>query len=145
MLVLLGRQGQNLLQAVTSHATLSQSIPRLEGKDDPLLPAVDALIGMTRLRTGSRASSCSATRSRKPRAAPFRHCFWRWARRALLAARAPGRHRHDPASPQKHHESSTREVAARTLGAMLDADRTGRGPGDRVAKAIVRALETAGP
>ena len=49
MLVLLGRQGQNYFNCNTA-ATLAQSIPRLEGKDDPLLPAVDALIGMTRER-----------------------------------------------------------------------------------------------
>ena len=49
MLVLLGRQGQNYFNCCAA-PTLAQSIPRLEGKDDPLLPAVDALITMTRLR-----------------------------------------------------------------------------------------------
>ena len=40
MLVLLGRQGQNYFNCNTMRATtLSQSIPRLEGKDDPLLPS----------------------------------------------------------------------------------------------------------
>ena len=46
----------------------------------------------------------------------------------------------------KSTTASTREVAARTSGALLEADRAGQGPGRaEVARAIVGALETAGP
>ena len=60
MLVLLGRQGQNYFNCCAA-PTLSQSIPRLSGKKDPLIPAVEALIGMTRLRDrGARVELLSA-------------------------------------------------------------------------------------
>ena len=49
LLVLLGRQGQNYFNCNPGQ-TLAQSIPRLESQDDPLLPAVDVLIAMTRKR-----------------------------------------------------------------------------------------------
>ena len=49
LLVLLGRQGQNYFNC-NSGQTLAQSIPRIESQDDPLLPAVDVLIAMTRKR-----------------------------------------------------------------------------------------------
>ncbi len=88
MLVLLGRQGQNYFNCNTA-ATLSQSIPRLEGKDDPLLPAVEALIATTRLR--DRVARIELLRDALKRAtgravAPL---LLAQARRALLAARRP--------------------------------------------------------
>ena len=79
MLVLLGRQGQNYFNCNTA-ATLSQSIPRLEGKDDPLLPAVEALIGMTRLR--DRVARVELLRDALKKAsgrAGLAACFWRRA------------------------------------------------------------------
>jgi hypothetical protein len=49
MLVLLGRQGRNSFNC-NGAPTLAQSIPRLESKNEPLLPAVAALISTTRMR-----------------------------------------------------------------------------------------------
>ncbi len=136
MLVLLGRQGQNYFNCNIACPTLSQSIPRLESKDDPLLPAVEALIGMTRLR------------DRVARVELLRDALKKASGRAVsplllaLSRRASGRAALR-ASPRrscrvlKSTTASTREVAARTLGAMLEADRTGQGPGrSDVARAI---------
>jgi HEAT repeat protein len=144
MLVLLGRQGQNYFNCNTA-ATLSQSIPRLEGKDDPLLPAVDALIGMTRLRDRVARVELLRDAVKKASGRAVSPLLLAVGRRALLAARAPGVT--DAILPLlKSTTPSTREVAARTLGSMLDADRTGQGPGRAdVARAVVSALETSGP
>ncbi len=144
MLVLLGRQGQNYFNCCAA-PTLGQSIPRLEGKDDSLLPAVEALIGTTRLR--DRLARVELLRDALKRASgrAVSPLLLAQSRRALLAARAPGVT--EAILPYlKSTTPSTREVAARTIGAMLEADRTGQGPGRTlVAKAIVSALETAGP
>jgi HEAT repeats len=144
MLVLLGRQGQNYFNCCAA-PTLSQSIPRLEGKDDPLLPAVEALIGMTRLRDRVARVELLRDALKKASGRAVSPVLLALYRRALLAARAPGVT--EAILPYlKSPTASTREVAARTTGAMLEADRTGQGPGrSEVAKAIVTGLETAGP
>ncbi len=144
MLVLLGRQGQNYFNCCNA-PTLGQSIPRLEGKDDPLLPAVDALIAMTRLRDRLARVELLRDAVKKASGRAVSPLLLALSRRALLAARAPGVT--ETILPLlKSTMVSTREVAARTLAAMLSADRTGQGPGrSEVAKAIVTALETAGP
>jgi HEAT repeat protein len=144
MLVLLGRQGQNYFNCNTA-PTLSQSIPRLESKDDPLLPAVDALIAMTRLRDRVARVELLRDAVKKASGRAVSPLLLALGRRALLAARASGVT--EAILPQlKSTTVSTREVAARILGAMLDADHTGQGPGrSEVARAIVAALETAGP
>jgi HEAT repeat protein len=145
MLVLLGRQGQNYFNCNLACPTLSQSIPRLEGKDDPLLPAVDALIGITRLRDRVARVELLRDAVKKASGRAVSPLLLAIGRRALLAARAPGVT--DAILPLlKSTTASTREVAARTLGAMLDANRTAQGTGRAdVAKAIVSALDTAGP
>ncbi len=144
MLVFLGRQGQNYFNCCAG-PTLGQSIPRLEGKDDPLLPAVDALIAMTRLR--DRVAHVELVRDavKKASGRAVSPLLLALGQRALLAARARGVT--EAILPLlKSTTVSTREVAARTLGAMLEADRAGQGPGrSEVAGAIVAALETAGP
>jgi hypothetical protein len=144
MLVLLGRQGQNYFNC-NNAATLSQSIPRLEGKDDPLLPAVEALIGMTRRRDRLARVELLRDAVKKASGRAVSPLLLALGRRALLAARAPGVT--EAIVPYlKSATASTREVAARTIGAMLDADRTGQGPGrSELARTIVAALETAGP
>jgi hypothetical protein len=112
---------------------------------DPLLQAVRALIGMTRLRDrGARIALLSdAIKQASGRAvSPL---LLSLGRRALLAARAPGVAK--AVLPYlKSPSDSTRELAARTLGAILEADQAGERP-DRleIAKALVNALETAGP
>jgi HEAT repeat protein len=66
-------------------------------------------------------------------------------RRALLAARAPGVM--EAILPHlKSATASTRELAARTVGALLEADSAGQGPiRSDVSRALIGALETAGP
>jgi HEAT repeat protein len=144
MLVLLGRQGQNYFNCNLSQ-TLAQSIPRLEGKDDPLLPAVDTLIGMIRERDRNTrvALLLSALKSAKGRAVT--PLLLSLSRRALLAARAPGAT--DVIVPHiRTGKPATREVAARTLRGLLEAEPSGQGP-DRVAiaKSLVQSLENADP
>jgi HEAT repeat protein len=146
MLVLLGRQGQNYFNCNTDGAmTLSQSIPRLSGPDDPLLPAVESLIGMTRLRDrGSRVELLHGA-LKKASGRAVSPLLLSLGRRALLAARAPGVI--EAILPHlKSPTASTRELAARTVGVLLEADSAGQGPArSDVARALVGALETAGP
>jgi HEAT repeat protein len=144
MLVLLGRQGANYFNC-NGAPTLGQSIPRLESKDDSLLPAVEVLIGMTRKR--DRAARAAMLRNGLKTAtgrgvAPLLLAL---GRRPLLAAQAPGVI--DVILPHlKSQSPAVREVAARTLGAILDAGPAtpGRLKAD-VAKALVASLATAGP
>ncbi len=145
MLVLLGRQGQNYFNCNVGCPTLSQSIPRLESKDDPLLPAVGALIGTTRLRDRVARVELLRDALKKASGRAVSPLLMALSRRALLAARTPGVT--EAVVPiLKSTTASTREVAARTLGAMLQADHTGQGPGrSDVARAVASALETAGP
>jgi hypothetical protein len=144
MLVFLGRQGQNYVNCCPG-PTLGQSIPRLEGKDDPLLPAVESLITMTRLRDRVARVELLRDAVKKASGRAVSPLLLALGQRALLAARTQGVT--EAILPLlKSTTVSTREVAAHTLRAMLEADRTGQGPGrSEVAGAIVAALETAGP
>jgi HEAT repeat protein len=144
MLVLLGRQGQNYFNC-NGAATLAQSIPRLEGKDDSLLSAVEVLIGMTRKRDrmGRVSLLRDGLKTAKGRAvAPLLLAL---SRRALLAAQAPGVT--DAILPYlKTSAPAIREIAAKTMGMLLEAEPSGEGATRaEVAKALVAALETAGP
>jgi HEAT repeat protein len=146
MLVLLGRQGQNYFNCNFNGAmTLSQSIPRLEGKDDPLLPTVEALIGMTRLRDRGARVVLLQGALKKASGRAVSPLLLSLGRRALLAARTPGVT--DAILPYlKSPTASTRELAARTVGALLEADPADQGARRAgIAKALVDALETAGP
>src|SRR5262249_20800611 len=87
MLVLLGRQGQNYFNCNTNGAlTLSQSIPRLDGKDDPLLPTVLALIEMTRLRDRAARVALLQTALKKASGRAVPPLLLSLGRRALLAS-----------------------------------------------------------
>jgi HEAT repeat protein len=146
MLVLLGRQGQNYFNCNTEGAmTLSQSIPRLSGPDDPLLPAVESLIGMTRLRDRGARVELLHGALKKASGRAISPLLLSLGRRALLAARAPGVM--EAILPHlKSPTASTRELAARTVSTLLEADSAGQGPArSDVARALVGALETAGP
>ena len=79
----------------------AQSIPRLEGKDDPLLPAVDALIAMTRLRDRVARVELLRDAVKKASGRAVSPLLLALSRRALLAARRRG-HRGNPASSQEH-------------------------------------------
>jgi HEAT repeat protein len=144
MLVLLGRQGANLFNCNPA-GTLSQSIPRLEGKDDPLLSAVDVLIGMTRLRDRTKRVELLREGLKKAAGRAGAPLLLALLRRAVLGARVAGVM--DAILPYLASSTpSTREVAARTLGALLEADRAGEGnPRAAAAKALVSSLESAGP
>jgi len=144
MLVLLGRQGQNYFNCNPA-ATLAQSIPRLAAKDDSLLSAVEVLIGMTRERDrlGRVSLLREGLKTAKGRAvAPLLLAL---SRRALLAAQAPDVI--DAILPYlKSGAPRIREIAAKTMGALLDAEPSGEGAAPAaVAKALVASLETAGP
>jgi HEAT repeat protein len=144
MLVLLGRQGQNYFNC-NGGATLAQSIPRLTGKDDPLLPAVEVLIGMTRNRdrSGRVALLRDGLKAAKGRAVP--PLLLALSRRALLAVHVPAVL--EAIGPfLKSDSPSIREIAARTLATLLDADRSGQGSRRaEVAKELVASLEASGP
>jgi HEAT repeat protein len=144
LLLLLGRQGPGYFNCNTS-GSLEQSIPRLRDQADPLLAAVEALITVTQKpdRVAKVATLLAALRTAKDRdAAPLLISL---GRRALLAAQTRdateivSRFLGDP-SPE------VREVAARTLAALLDADyfRQGELRG-RAVRALVAALDAAGP
>jgi HEAT repeat protein len=144
MLVLLGRQGQNYFNC-NGGATLAQSIPRLKGMQDPLLPAVEVLIGMTRDRdrSGRVARARDGLKTASGRAvAPL---LLSVSRRALTAAQVPGVT--DAIIPYLKSESpAIREIAARSMGALLDAGRAGMGSRHaEVAKALLASLESSGP
>ncbi len=149
LLVLLGRQGANYFNC-NSAATLNQSIPRLDGEADPLLPAVEALVGMSRLRDRSARVKVlrEALQPAEGReAAPLLIAL---GRRAPLAAR-------DPAAAGaivphlKADSAALREVAARTLSALLQAvppPKAGADPSPiqlEAARGLAAALADAGP
>ncbi len=144
LLVLLGRQGEAFFNCCTAE-TLGQSIPRLAGLDDPLLGAVDALIaaGRQRDRLARVERLRDALEGAKGRAAsPLLLAI---GRRAAPASRVPGMIRAllpalESGSP------ALRAVAARTLGAVLEADRSRGGP-ERIAavRALAGSLGSAGP
>lgn len=150
LLVLLGRQGSGFINCNCAGVpTLGQSIPRLAGKDDPLLTAVEVLIGMTRQR--DRALRVAALRDRLSQAkerdsTPLLAAL---ERRAFLAARDPK----IAGAVLPHLQSPTpviREAAARTLAAMLATlpVAEGREPvrlQSESASALAAALRDSGP
>ena len=144
MLILLGRQGQNYFNCNPAQ-TLAQSIPRLEGKDEPLLAAVDTLIGMSRERDRATrvALLVDGLKGAKGRAAA--PLLLSLERRALMAAQAPAATA-VILSHVKTGAPAVREVAARALRALLDAEPSKQGPARvEIAKGLVASLENAGP
>jgi HEAT repeat protein len=124
--------------------TLGQSIPRLDGVDDPLLRSVETLIDITQLR--DRAQRVARLRDALGQAegrsaVPLMLAL---GRRATIAAQTPGVL--DRVAPSLLHPSAAvREVAARTMGAVLDADYLQQRPlRVAAAQALVAALDKAG-
>jgi len=144
LLLLLGRQGPGFFNCNTA-GSLEQSIPRLRDQADPLVPAVEALIAVSqqRDRAAKVATLVAAIRKAKNRdAAPLLISL---QRRAVIAAQTPeageivARFLSDP-SPE------IREVAAKTLSGLLDADYLHQKElHEKAVKAIVVALNAAGP
>jgi HEAT repeat protein len=146
LLVLLGRQGQNYFNCnFNGVPTLAQSIPRLEGQDDPLLASVEVLIKMTRERDRSARVALLVEGLKAAKARGVAPLLLAMGRRALPAAQVPGVLAvvapHLKAGP-----AAVREIAARTLGSLLDAAPRDQGlPRAEVAAALAAALEAAGP
>ncbi len=157
MLVLLGRQNQGFFNCNSGCSTLAQSIPHLEGKDDPLLATVEVLIGMNRQR--DRAERVALLRdglkvAKAREAAPLLLAL---GRRSLLGARDPGIA--EAILPHlKAASPALREVAARTLASLLDTIPEQKGPDRRpegrqgpgrlqmeAARALAASLVDAGP
>jgi HEAT repeat protein len=144
MLVLLGRQGEAYFNCCTAE-TLAQSIPRLDGRDDPLLGAVDVLIASARTRDRLERVALLRDGLKAAKGRDASPLLLALGRRSLIASRSPGMV--EAIAPQLKADSpALRAVAARTLGALLEAGPAGMGL-DRSAavKALAGSLETARP
>lgn len=144
LLLLLGRQGPGYFNC-NSAGSIELSIPRLRDQADPLLPAVEAILAatQTRDRTAKMATLLNALRKAKDRdAAPL---LLSLRRRAVIAAQTP--EAWDVITPFLSNPSiEIREVTANTLAGLLDADYLRQGEiRERTAKALVAALDAAGP
>ena len=130
MLVLLGRQGPNFFNCNCNGVpTLAQSIPRLNGTTDPLLAAVDVLIGMTRKRDRTERVAMLRDGLKAAKGRDASPLLLSLGRRAFLAARDPGVA--DAVLPHLKAAAATREVGARTLATLLDSLPTPETHGDR--------------
>ncbi len=119
MLVLLGRQGQGYINC-NDGPTLGQSIPRLDGKGDPLLTAVEVLIAMTRKRDRAERVALLRDGLKGAKGRDASPLLLSLGRRALLAAQDPGAA--EAVLPHlKAASPAIREVAARTLATLLDS------------------------
>lgn len=144
LLLLLGRQGPGYVNCNTAES-LDQSIPRLSGQNDLLLPAVEALIAVTQKRDrGAKvATLLAALRKAQDRdAVPLLISL---RRRSMIAAQTP-----DTAEVVlrflANPSTEVREVAVRTLTSLLDADYLRQGESrEKPVKALVAALDAAGP
>jgi HEAT repeat protein len=144
LLLLLGRQGPGYINCNTAES-LDQSIPRLSGQNDLLLPSVEALIAVTQKRDrGAKvATLLAALRKAQDRdAVPLLISL---RRRSMIAAQTP-----DTAEVVSRFltnaSTEVREVAVRTLTSLLDADYLRQGePREKAVKALVAALDAAGP
>ena len=144
MLVLLGRQGEAYFNCCAGE-TLNQSIPRLAGRDDPLLGAVDVLIASARRRDRLERVSLLRDGLNAAKGRDASPLLLALGRRPMLAAQSP-RMIEAIAPFLKVESPALRAVAARTLGSLLAADPNRGGPHRSAAvKALAESLETAGP
>ena len=170
LLILLARQGQGFMNCNPA-ATLGQSIPRLAGADDALLSTVDILIAAARQRDRkARVKTLldGLTRAEGREAGPLLLAL---DRRAVIVARDTSLHK--DADKEENRESvvgrailpflksdsaSLRELAAHTIGSILEATPRKAAPKAQLpapssptplqvesARAIDSALATAGP
>ena len=144
LLLLLGRQGPGYFNCNQAES-LEQSIPRLRDQADPLLATVEALIAVSQQRDRSVKVATLLAALRKAKGRDAVPLLISLRRRAVLAAQTPdsaeivAKFLGDP-SPE------IREVAARTLAAMLDADYLQqRDLREGSVKNLVAALDAAGP
>jgi hypothetical protein len=143
MLVLLGRQGEAYFNCNDSQ-TLAQSIPRLDGRDDPLLAAVDVLIASARTRDRVERVALLRDGLKAAKGRDASPLLLVLGRRSLLSARSPGMV--EAIAPQLKAESpALRAVAARTLGSLLEAGQVGGLDRRAAVNALGEALGQAGP
>ncbi len=167
LLILLARQGQGFANCNPA-ATLGQSIPRLTGLDDPLLSAVDVLIATARQRDRKARVKTLLDGLAKAKGREAGPLLLALERRAVIVARNTSLHQdatkkdsresavgHAILPFLKSDAASLRELAAHTIGAVLEATPRkvalqGQLPAPSLlqvetARAIDAALATAGP
>jgi HEAT repeat protein len=167
LLVLLARQGQHFMNCNPA-SSLGQSIPRLSGADDALLPAVDVLIAAARQRDRKARVQTLLDGLAKAKGREAAPLLLALDRRAVIVARNASLHK--DANKQDTQESavghailpllksdsaSIRELAAHTIGSILDATPRNAAPKGQAAapsrlqletaRAIDAALATTGP
>ncbi|HWE40660.1 MAG TPA: HEAT repeat domain-containing protein [Isosphaeraceae bacterium] len=144
LLLLLGRNGPGYLMCNRAE-TLVQSIPRLSGQDDPLIPAVEALIAVVQRRDRAQKVALLVDALRNAKAADAIPLMAALRRRALLASQAPGAFEAIEGF-LGDRTLVVREAAARTLESLLDADYLDRREvRARAATKLAEALKGAGP
>jgi hypothetical protein len=144
LLLLLGRQGPGYFNCNTAES-LDQSIPHLRNQDDPLIAAVEALIRVTQQRDRAAKTSTLLTAIRKAEERDAVPLLISLRRRALFAAQ-------DAETAElvsrflKSASPDVRQVTARTLAAILEADYLKASKlRENAVVALVAALDTAGP
>ncbi len=170
LLILLARQGEHFMNCNPA-ATLEQSIPRLTGADDALLSAVDVLIAASRQRDRKARVQTLLEGLAKAKGREAGPLLLALNRRAVIVARNTSLHK--DADKKENRESvvghvilpflksdsaSLRELAAYTIGAVLEATPRRAAPKGQVpaasspallqfeaARAIDAALATTGP
>ena len=120
LLLLLGRQGPGYFNCNTA-GSLDQSIPRLRDQADPLLAAVESLIGVTQQRDRAVKVTTLLAALRKAKDRDAVPLLISLGRRALVAAQTPGAA--EVVAPFAGSPSpEVREAAAKAIAALLDAD-----------------------
>ncbi|WP_435018778.1 HEAT repeat domain-containing protein [Tundrisphaera sp. TA3] len=125
LLVFLERRNGSQLVNCNTAATLGQSIPRLGGADDPLLSAVDVLIAAAQRRDRAERIALLRDGLKTATGRDAVPLMLALQRRALVAAQTPGTVA--TILPRLQEGSPVvREIAARTIAVLLDADDRGR-------------------
>lgn len=144
LLLLLGRQGPGYFNCNTAES-LDQSIPHLRNQDDPLIPAVEALITVTQQRDRAAKTSTLLAALRKAEDRDAVPLLLSLRRRALFAAQ-------NADTPElvarflKSASPEIRQVTAKTFASILEADYLKEGKlRETAVVALVAALDAAGP
>jgi HEAT repeat protein len=145
LLVLLGRSAQGYFNCNTAWPTLEQSIPRLRDQDDPLLAAVQVLIGVTQQRDRAKKVELLLDGLRQAKGRPAIPLLMALRRRAVLAAQTPGALAAVTRS-LGGAQPEVNEAVARTLQAVLEADyRDQRGLRADAAEKLLALSRDVGP
>lgn len=120
LLLMLGRSGPGYFNC-NSAGSLEQSIPRLSGPADSLLKSIEALIEVTQRRDREARVNRLLDGLKGAKGTDAIPLLMSLRRRAMLAVQTPGVFESVRAYLQDQ-SPAVREVAARTLTALLDAD-----------------------